>query len=114
LNQSQIKPVTSSISQTELQIVTKRLNLDDSMLQTLIKEHIEVFKVTKELKYVTEEYEKFVTDINDSHIVAGAHAASVKYLITYNLKHFKLDKIKDKLNIILLTPALFLQYLRSQ
>lgn len=114
LNQSQIEPVISSISQIELRIVTKRLNLDETTLNTLIKGHLEVINLTKELKYLKEEYEKFVTDINDAHIVAGAHSANLKYLITYNLKHYKLDKIKDELNIIILTPALFLQYLRSQ
>ena len=114
LNQSEIKPVISSISQKELQIVVKRMGLKEENLEILIKNRIEVFSIKKEVKQVEKKYETYVTDINDTHIVAGAHSAKVKYLISYNLKHFKTDKIKDELNILLLTPALFLQYLRSQ
>jgi predicted nucleic acid-binding protein len=114
LNQSEIEPVISSISQKELQIVVKRMGLKEENLEILIKNRIEVLNIKKEVKQVKKEYETYVTDINDTHIVAGAHSAKVKYLISYNLKHFKTDKIKDELNILLLTPALFLQYLRSQ
>lgn len=114
LNQSQIKPVISSISKKELRIVVKRMDIEEEQLKMLIKNRIEVCKVTKELKEVKQEYKKYVTDINDAHIVAGAHIAKAKYLISYNLKHFKTDTIKDELHILLLTPALFLQYLRSQ
>jgi len=114
LNQSEIEPVISSISQKELQMVVKRIGLKEEDLEILIKNRIEVCSIKKEVKQVKKEYETYVTDINDTHIVAGAHSAKVKYLISYNLKHFKTDKIKDELNILLLTPALFLQYLRSQ
>lgn len=114
LNQSQIEPVISSISLKELQIVVKRMSIQEEKLELLIKNRMEVFNITKELKKVKQKYEKYVTDINDAHIVAGAHDSKVKYIISYNLKHFKTDKIKDQLDILLLTPALFLQYLRSQ
>lgn len=114
LHQSQIKPVISSISLKELRVVVKRMGIELEKLETLIKNRFEVFPLTKELKGVKEEYIQYVTDVDDSHIVAGAHNAKVKYLISYNLKHFKKDKIKNELGLILLTPALFLQYLRSQ
>lgn len=114
LHQSQIKPVISSISLKELRVVVKRMGIELEKLETLIKNRFEVFPLTKKLKGVKEEYIQYVTDVDDSHIVAGAHNAKVKYLISYNLKHFKKDKIKNELGLILLTPALFLQYLRSQ
>jgi predicted nucleic acid-binding protein len=114
LNQPSITPVISSISHIELRKVVERMNLDMNQLELLIKNDIEVFSIFKELKELKNEYHQFVTDINDAHIVAGAHISKVKYLVTYNLRHFKVDKIKDKLNILVLTPALFLQFQRSQ
>lgn len=114
LNQSQIKPIISSISLKELKIVVKRMGLESDKLEMLLKNHFKIFPLIKELKEIKEEYAKYVIDVNDTHIVAGAHGAKVKYLISYNLKHFKKDKIKNELGLILLTPALFLQYLRSQ
>lgn len=114
LNQSQINPVISSISLTEIQIVAKRMEIDTERLENLIKNSFEVFPLKKDLEEVKKGYVQYVTDENDAHIVAGAHFSKVKYLISYNLKHFKTDKIKDELDLLLLTPALFLQYLRSQ
>ncbi len=114
LNHSQIEPVISSISQKELRIVAKRMSIEREKLEILMKNRFEVIQITKKLGEVKQEYGNYITDINDAHIVAGAHSARVKYMISYNLKHFKTDKIKDELDILLLTPALFLQYLRSQ
>lgn len=114
LNQSQINPVISSISLTEIQIVAKRMEIDVERLKKLVKNRFEVFPVKKDLKEIKKEYVRYVIDVNDVHIVAGAHCAKVKYLISYNLKHFRTDKIKNELDLLLLTPALFLQYLRSQ
>lgn len=114
LNQSQMRPVISSISLMELRIVVKRMKIESEKLETLVKNNFEVFPLPKELGEIKEEYVQYVIDIDDAHIVAGAHSAKVKYLISYNLKHFKKDKMKNELGLILLTPALFLQYLRSQ
>ena len=114
LNQSPIKPVISSISLKEQLMIVNRMGIDTKKLEILIKNNFEVFTLTQDLKTVKKTYGRYVIDINDAHIVAGAHNAKVKYLISYNLKHYKTDKIKDELNILLLTPALFMQYLRSQ
>jgi predicted nucleic acid-binding protein len=112
LNKSQIKPVISSVSIKELRIVAVKLGIKPEKVEMLIANRFEVHALKKELKEVKNEYMGYVTDVNDAHVVAGAHGAKVKYLISYNLKHFKIDKIKSDFNIILLTPALFLQYLR--
>lgn len=114
LNQSQRRPVVSSISLKELRTVVERTKTESEKLETLVKNNFEIFPLPKKLGEIKEEYVQYVTDINDAHIVAGAHLAKVKYLISYNLKHFKKDKMKNELGLILLTPALFLQYLRSQ
>ncbi len=114
LNEFPIKPVVSSVSTRELRIVVERMKIKSESLEKLINKHLEVFSLKKNLEKIKGEYGKYVMDINDAHIVAGASEAGVKYLISYNLKHFKKDKIKDELGLILLTPALFLQYWRSQ
>jgi predicted nucleic acid-binding protein len=114
LNQSQITPIISTVSLSELRIVVQRLGIPLEKLETFIKEHFEVFKLTSKIEDIKIKYEKCVTDINDAHIVAGARESGAKYLISYNLKHFKTDTIKDKYDVLLLTPALFLQYMRSQ
>ncbi len=113
-DQLPIKPVVSSVSVKEIRIVVERMKIKSERLETLIDKRFEVFPLKKELVKIKEKYSRYVTDIDDAHIVAGASEAGVKYLISYNLKHFKKDKIKDELGLILLTPALFLQYWRSQ
>lgn len=114
LNELPLKPVTSSVSTKELKIVVERMKIKSESLETLIDKRFEVFRLVKDLEKIKKEYGQYVTDINDAHIVAGASESGVKYLISYNLKHFKKDKIKDESGLILLTPALFLQYWRSQ
>ncbi len=54
-----------------------------------------------------------VIDPNDAHILAGSKTAKAKFLVSYNIKHFMVDKIAEELKIVVLTPAKFLQYLRS-
>jgi predicted nucleic acid-binding protein len=113
LNQSEITPIISSISYQELEIVVKRMNIETQKLEKLVQKRFEFLKITKKPEVIKREYKNYVTDLNDAHIIAGAHAAKVKFLISYNLRHFKKDKIKENFDILLMTPALFLQYLRS-
>jgi predicted nucleic acid-binding protein len=62
---------------------------------------------------IKQQFTEYVTDINDAHIVAGAKIAKASFLITYNIRHFKADTINQDFGVILMTPAMFLQYLRS-
>ncbi len=114
LFRSQIKPILSSISLVELRVVNKRLGISGDKLETLVKERCKLFKMSKGVEELKKEYGSYVIDINDAHIVAAAHQSEAKYLISYNLKHFKTDKINSELDILILTPALFLQYLRGR
>lgn len=54
-----------------------------------------------------------VTNEENSHVVAGANILNEQFLITYNLKHWGRNKIKNHLNSIVMQPGMFLQYLRS-
>ena len=113
LHQSSFTPTISSVSYQELRIVTKKMNLPLKKLEVLVKKHCQVVKLTQKLPVIKQQFANYVTDINDAYIVAGAHSAKAKYLISYNLKHFQTTAIKDKLDILIMTPALFLQFLRS-
>ena len=112
IHQTQVKLLISSISHKELKVVIKRLNIEPSKLKDLINKKFEVLKINNSQEDIKQKYMDFVVDIGDAHIVAGANKGNSKYLITYNLKHFKKDKIKNELDISIMTPALFLQYLR--
>ena len=83
LNQSTIKPVISSISFKELRIVINRISIEPEKLEVLIKNRFEVFPINKKLEKIKEEYIQFVGDVSDAHIVAGAHEAKIKYIISY-------------------------------
>lgn len=113
IHHSQLNPIISSISVSELRIVTDRLGIESGKLEALIASRFSVVPLTKNLQIIKKEYEKFVSDNNDAHIVAGAHSAGSKYLISYNIKHFKTDALKNELDILVMTPGIFMQFLRS-
>jgi hypothetical protein len=82
-------------------------------MDQLIKERFEIVKIFQKFSVIQQEYGEYVTHTSDSHIVAGASQAKVRFLISYNLKHFKTDKINSELDVLLITPAILLQHLRS-
>lgn len=112
--QTKINLFISSLSFKELKIVVKRLGIEKHKLNALLKRRLKIITLKGTKQEIKEKYQNYVLDQNDAHIIAGAVAAKVKFLLSYNLKHFKSEKIKKDFNIILLTPAGFLQYLRSQ
>ena len=113
LNKSQITPVISTISLQELQRVTHRMGIEWNTLGELVKTSLTVITLDEAVKSIQKEYEPFVFDKFDAHIVAGAKKARVGYLTTYNLRHFNTDKIKADFAIRVMTPGTLLQYLRS-
>ncbi len=98
----------SNISLEELSIVANRLNIAPPRLKSLINNRFEIVNLKD-----SREFSKYTFDFNDSHIVAGAKKAKVKFLITYNIRHFNIEKVKQDLDIMVITPGKFLQYLRS-
>lgn len=92
----------------ELKVVCNRLNIPQKKLEDILKNISR-----KNIDQNNKEYSDFVNDPDDAHILAGAHQSSARFLVTYNQKDFKAEKIKSRFNITILTPALFLQYLRS-
>lgn len=111
------KDVTSNISSysmRELTAVCKRLSISEKKLLILVDKRFKINKMKEPIKKIKEKYRKYTSDINDTHIVAGAIKAEVKFLISYNIKHFDVEKIKRDFDIKVTTPGSFLQYLRSQ
>lgn len=103
----------SDVSTNEIREVVIRLKLPQKNLTRWLVHQFSQIKLTLSHKEIQKRYGIYTSDSNDSHIVAGAHQSRVRFLITYNRKHFRADEIKENLRIIVLTPAEFLQYLRS-
>ena len=113
INEISFKFFISNISLKELKIVGERLGLKNEALERLVKKQFYIIQLKTDLKKIKEKYKDYVMDINDSHIIAGAVKSKAKFLVTYNLRHFNADKIKRDFNLLIMTPARFLQYLRS-
>jgi len=102
----------STISQKELEVVTERLQIDKKALDMLLNKRFSNIDLLN-AKEIKKKYAEYVLDSNDAHVVAGAEKTHARFLITYNTRHFKIDKIKEDLGVIVVNPATFLQYLRS-
>lgn len=107
INNSDIQKLISTISEKELEVVIDRLRLNKSEFKELVDQKFEVIAIK------AEKTDKYVFDVDDSHIVSGAKASKSKFLLTYNIKHYKIEKIKKELGIMVMRPAEFLQFLRS-
>jgi putative PIN family toxin of toxin-antitoxin system len=114
LNTDKLNLFVSNLSIQESAAVCKRLGLDDDRLDDLIKRRCETVHLKSKLVDIRKNYEQYVSDKNDAHVVAGAVEAGVNYLITYNLKDYNLQKIKEDFDIIIMTPGMFLQFLRNK
>ncbi|MBU3978319.1 PIN domain-containing protein [Patescibacteria group bacterium] len=114
LNQTKnLKLYVSNISIYEIDEVTRRLNLDIKKQKNLIINNFSQVIIKEEIKELKTFFADYVLDSNDAHIVAGAKKSHSQFLISYNTKHFRINKLKENFNIILATPANLLQYLRS-
>lgn len=108
-----LKLFISNVSLEELQRVADKLRVSQKQLDVLINTRLKIVKLEETITEIKDKYKEYVYDINDAHIVAGAKASNAGFLISYNIKDFKLNKIKSDLSIIVMTPGKILQYLRS-
>lgn len=113
LDKQATKSIISNISKVEIERVATRLGIDKERLKDLIKGKFKVVKLNVDLAKIKSDFGSYASDPNDAHIVAGAKQAKAKFLLTYNIRHFKREKIRDDFKIIVLTPAAYLQYLRN-
>lgn len=112
-NTEGVELYVSNFSAEELEKVVNRLKLDSEKLHKVLSGRLSSVKINQPYKKVQEEFVHYVRDIDDAHIVAGAKEAKAAFLVSYNIRHFEAEKLRQDFQIILLTPGLFLQYLRS-
>lgn len=110
VNKSKITKNISDVSKKEIESILSRKSMQKNSFELIL----ENFEISKLQKRHLAKFTNYVFDANDSHIVAGAVKGKSKFLLTYNIKHYNTERIKRELNIIVMTPGLFLQYLRSR
>jgi predicted nucleic acid-binding protein len=103
----------SNFSVTELERVTKRLDIKSEKLNSLIETRISCIEIEQSYEAVQKQFAEYVRDTHDAHVVAGAKHVEAAFLISYNIRHFEAEKLRRDFQLILLTPGTFLQYLRS-
>lgn len=102
-----IEKFVSDRSVVEIRQVSYRLRL--SKIET--EKALSGFKLVKNSDI--KKFREYIFDDFDEPIINGAVEAKAKFLVTYNLKHYNLEKIKRDLDILVMSPGKFLQYLRS-
>ncbi len=113
MQERQLKRFVSDPSRNECLRVAAELGIPKKDVQVLIRTRCTVVRLEEQKKGIVTRMGKYTLDPHDAHIVAGAAAARATFLVTYNTRHFRSEQIRDALGIIVLTPALLLQYLRS-
>lgn len=113
INELHIERFVSNISKKELAIVVQRLHLKQDALKKLVSTKCKTIAIRESLHIIKKDFGIYTLDENDAHVVAGAVKTKAKFLVSYNIRDFKREKIKKDFYIIVATPAQFLQYLRS-
>jgi len=114
IKNSKINKVTSLVVQKEvIEVAKRKLKINDKQVKSRLEKcPVKTLGINKE--ELLKKYSDYVTDQMDSHVVAGAHILRADFLLTFNIKDFVVNKIKNNLGIIVLRPGFFLQYLRSK
>ena len=105
------KTISKTVKQ-EIEEVVRRLKINISEARRVLR-NIKVVSLNIGKIDILKNYKKYVFDEEDAHVVAGAHKLRSRFLLSHNLKHYRVDKIKSDLKIIVEKPGYFLQYLRS-
>lgn len=116
LNKTHLEFCISNISIKEIKRGVDKLDLDNEKFQNLLKKRLRTIKLKEDktgIKRIKVTFKDYVFDENDAHIVAGAIKSKAKLILTYNIKDFKIERLAKNFKIIVITPAKFLQYLRS-
>lgn len=116
LNKINLELYISNISIREIKRGVNKLDLDNEKFQNLLKKTLKKVGLKENkagIERIKAIFKDYVFDENDAHIVAGARRAKVKLILTYNIKDFKIEKLAKNFKIVVITPAKFLQYLRS-
>jgi len=113
INDTKFKKIISKTITEETNEVSRRENINKGAVRAILKKtKITSLFLSKEKLLKT--YSKYVFDEEDSHVVAGAYISKSNFLLTHNIKHYHVVKIKNDRGIKVMRPGDFLQYLRSQ
>jgi len=104
LNKTNLSLFVSNLSLVELQRVATRHKINNAQMLAFIKKRFSHVNLTEEFKEIESQFNSYANDPNDIHVIAGAVRANVNFLLTYNLKDYKIDKIKMPDNGLLLEP----------
>lgn len=110
LNEVDLDFVISNISLDEITRGVTKLDLSIADLN-LLETKLKMVKLNQQK--IKGDFGKYTFDENDAHVVAGAKKAKAKVILSYNVRDFNRQKISEELGVIVLTPAQYLQYLRS-
>ncbi len=111
INQNLFEIYSSNKQLEEIQKVIKRMKNKYQFQTELL---INLYNKITIIKNLNENnYLKYVNDENDSFIVAQAIKIKANYLLTFNIKDYKIKILQDEFNINILKPGYFLQYLRN-
>ena len=113
LNEVGLEFAISNVSLLEIERGIIKLSLGKNQLRRLVKNRLKLIELKDSTKRIKKMFKNYVFDEDDAHVVAGAKRIKAKVILTYNLKHFNKQKINEDLGIVVLTPAQYLQYLRS-
>ena len=94
-------------------LVSKRHGIEPKKVTASLK-NIKIFSINLSKEHILKSYSKFVFDNEDSHVVVGAQKSGSNILLTHNTKHYNITKIKNDLDIVIMKPGNFLQYLRGR
>lgn len=113
INDTKVKRIISKTIKEEITKVSRRKNIGKTAVRIILKK-TKAIPLFLSKEKVLRMYSKYVIDAEDSHVVAGAHISKSDFLLTHNIRHYHVIKIKNDLGIKVIRPGDFLQYLRSQ
>lgn len=111
INNPRIRKVISETIKEEVMEVSARLRI--GIDEEDILDEIKIIRIFSDKSPIVVKYQPYVLDVEDSHVVAGTVKAETRFLLTHNLIHFRIEKIRNDFGIIVMKPGIFLQYLRS-
>lgn len=107
VSSNQLQKYTSEICLREVGIALARYG---KVIDPLVIEELEVLDISSLL---IQNYEKFVFDQMDAHVVAAAASVGANLLTSYNIKDYDILRIENDLDIQVKRPAEILFYLRQ-
>ena len=112
INNPEIEKFVSNGVVEEVKDVAFRLSIPESSITKIFK-NFKLLQSVGKKEEIVKKYTEFVNDLEDAHIIAAADILRVRFLLTFNSKHYRVERIKNELGILVIKPGFFLQYLRS-